>query len=968
MTLIKNKIKEEDNVKKAYQYLADKGLPAHLAAGIIGNLQQESYLHLDSTVENKIGAVGIAQWLGVRRKNLESFAKKQGSDYKDFDTQLDFLWKELTTTGDGWNKTRHKDAFFNAESAEEAASIFVDHFERSGEKPGEKGYDRRLKYANNIYERFTGNEKKSSDGTKVRDERLDGIAVVDNTSVDTPDIQGLDLENQNDRLLQKVSDWQDQQDAKDKYSQAQASLQQKKKQKDFLQEMIANSGMQYVERTKRPSYLEQGQGVPEYQDGATHGTDPRELTVKKQDNTRVGRPTMRPELLEMDETYYDTLPEIVLTHDKSEYQESQDNRWKKPLNKDFEKFLIEDERKLTEIDSESTAAPIREMSTEDLKEEPRMSQEELKEFITDENRAPAQIEMKELDKVEASSVDISDLQKLDSVEITKLQKELEAKGYLKPNYERISLPSDSEGVREVQKMLVSKKFDLGKYGEKGDGVDGLAGAMTYKAIEKYNKEASGIDGVSGSNTEDALRAYKGDQFRESLDPQEVATRFVELESDEDLVGYQENLEKQGYFKGIDFEAADDKDIVTRKTKNSFKANTDTKAKDPRCTWYVGKEIEKMVKESGRESIDAYGDAWTITDRLVNKGAEVVFSVFEDEKPNLGSGEIEPYLKERISQAGAFDTENVKSGDLVNLFYEGSSSKDKAYTKGGKYFTSHTGIVKMGKEGKLVVEHNVGGKISQESLESLSQGKGRNAAGKMLAVSAITRPDYQMANHDEEAEFSDSTRAYINTDKVRNFKNLGSRNAAVFTQTIIKNQEALMGDIPINKSEFDLLTKATKTVGWKESGFSSNVDSPQGVGVHSTKKKLGEFRELVGGTELSRGMTQMKDEKNLSPNLRKKYIKNQGQNLNNPAESAIPSFYAMSSRYIYLRDLAVKNKLSVTPEELSKLSVVAWNQPLHIVGETLLKNKGYNKTMEAYRGEDGKMSYDLALTGFDEYLQ
>lgn len=143
----------EERQQKAYDYLINRGLQPHHAAGIVGNLMQESFKHLDSTIENSIGAVGIAQWLGPRKESLKTFAKDKGTSYKDFDTQLDFLYKELTTTGDSWGK-KGQAAFFKAETAEEAAAMFVNKFERSGEKPGEKGYDNRLRNAKSVYLQF----------------------------------------------------------------------------------------------------------------------------------------------------------------------------------------------------------------------------------------------------------------------------------------------------------------------------------------------------------------------------------------------------------------------------------------------------------------------------------------------------------------------------------------------------------------------------------------------------------------------------------------------------------------------------------------------------------------------------------------------------------------------------------------------------------------------------------------------
>lgn len=147
----KDKDKGKQRRDKAYNHLIEKGVAPHLAAGIVGNLMQESHDYLDSTVENEIGAFGIAQWLGPRKKSLFEFAKARGTKPTNFDTQLDFLYKELTSIGDSWTSKADKDAFFNAKTVDEAAALFVKRFERSGEKPGDEGYDNRLKNAKRIY-------------------------------------------------------------------------------------------------------------------------------------------------------------------------------------------------------------------------------------------------------------------------------------------------------------------------------------------------------------------------------------------------------------------------------------------------------------------------------------------------------------------------------------------------------------------------------------------------------------------------------------------------------------------------------------------------------------------------------------------------------------------------------------------------------------------------------------------------
>lgn len=77
------------NVETAYDFFVGRGLTSYQAAGIVGNLIAES--NLNPTVENSIGAYGIAQWLGGRKTNLQ-----QKANYDTLAVQLNFIWEELT--------------------------------------------------------------------------------------------------------------------------------------------------------------------------------------------------------------------------------------------------------------------------------------------------------------------------------------------------------------------------------------------------------------------------------------------------------------------------------------------------------------------------------------------------------------------------------------------------------------------------------------------------------------------------------------------------------------------------------------------------------------------------------------------------------------------------------------------------------------------------------------------------------
>jgi hypothetical protein len=107
----------------ATNYLIQKGLPEHVAAGIVGNLKQESDLNPNATEKGGNGR-GIAQWdVRDRFQDLKRFAAQTGRPHNDLYTQLDYLLKEADNRGD-LNKIKA------ATNPSEAAYLFAKHFER----------------------------------------------------------------------------------------------------------------------------------------------------------------------------------------------------------------------------------------------------------------------------------------------------------------------------------------------------------------------------------------------------------------------------------------------------------------------------------------------------------------------------------------------------------------------------------------------------------------------------------------------------------------------------------------------------------------------------------------------------------------------------------------------------------------------------------------------------------------------
>lgn len=148
-----------DNARYAYRYLMEKyKLQPHQAAGIVGNLVQESGLRTGARNpgDGRDGSdsIGIAQWNGQRARNLKAFG---GDNYNGLDTQLDFVMHEMNGEGDKFGAGSERAAYQRLMSAKDlggATSAFIS-FERpqgwTADNPtGGHGYKNRLTFAGQI--------------------------------------------------------------------------------------------------------------------------------------------------------------------------------------------------------------------------------------------------------------------------------------------------------------------------------------------------------------------------------------------------------------------------------------------------------------------------------------------------------------------------------------------------------------------------------------------------------------------------------------------------------------------------------------------------------------------------------------------------------------------------------------------------------------------------------------------------
>lgn len=170
-------LKGTTNEEKIWNFLKAKGLNDYGAAGLLGNLYAESALrpnNLENSGERRLGytdesytaavdagtytgfvrdaaGYGIAQWTyWSRKEGLLAFTKAAGTSIGDLETQLGFLWKELS---EGYKAVLN--VLKTATSLRQASDKVLTDFERPADQ-SETARARRASYGQKYLDQFAG--------------------------------------------------------------------------------------------------------------------------------------------------------------------------------------------------------------------------------------------------------------------------------------------------------------------------------------------------------------------------------------------------------------------------------------------------------------------------------------------------------------------------------------------------------------------------------------------------------------------------------------------------------------------------------------------------------------------------------------------------------------------------------------------------------------------------------------------
>lgn len=141
--------------KYIQQKLMSMGFTASAAAGVVGNLVQESGLRTDAIGDNGTSG-GLAQWHNERLDALKRFAAARGKKWTDLDTQIEFLAEEMRTSyADTYAKMQ------SAELPEIAGQIMTDEYEKPDSASA--NYAQRQANARAAYEAMKSGNKQADD-------------------------------------------------------------------------------------------------------------------------------------------------------------------------------------------------------------------------------------------------------------------------------------------------------------------------------------------------------------------------------------------------------------------------------------------------------------------------------------------------------------------------------------------------------------------------------------------------------------------------------------------------------------------------------------------------------------------------------------------------------------------------------------------------------------------------------------
>lgn len=545
----KDKVKADDNRKRAFTYLTEqKGLEPHVAAGIIGNFMQESghSLNVEAYNPDDLGkpSYGLAQWRGDRRANLKKVA---GNKANTLEGQLDFMMWEFDNT----EKRAYK-KLQEADTTEEAALAFSQYYERPHKDYAHN--EKRVNHAKKLFNTYVGTDEINPEYRTPQpqprtdidqsqayapEQEHEAMGYSEPMVTNSPQIPYLEegtpeeVEAQQAPILDEAVN----------------KIESRKQEMAMIQQLMKTNQVQYIDPNENADPEPNSYGYPSMEKGGE--TDPKKETTEPP--TEEYDYFNDPDKLFTKETKVASVPKRAQGR----------RREKQPLN-----LAVRETTSVTRRDtSNPLLSPIVEEEYDEMNDTKNMNPYDIMNpTVITHNKGKAALEEKVKSKSEF--LNPMGLEKIDpnsfqsEEEVARIQAQLIENGYDLGEYgadgkmggktkaaidkfnSKLSMTDEvnigdfksPEQVKQLQEFLINKGFDLNPNKKfEDDGVDGQLGDVTKKAMLAYNKTIAkdnlpykGVkdgEGFLGACTEEQCSEYVQNEIWRNLNPNMSRTEW-----------------------------------------------------------------------------------------------------------------------------------------------------------------------------------------------------------------------------------------------------------------------------------------------------------------------------------------------------------------------------------------------------------------------------------------------------------
>ena len=473
--------------------------------------------------------------------------------------------------------------------------------------------------------------------------------------------------------------------------------------------------------------------------------------------------------------------------------------------------------------------------------------------------------------------------------------------------------ASEEEIKDLQKVLLSKGYDIGK-----TGVDGDYGSRTYGA-HRTMVDDSNLDPTAISRY---YKNYSKDTYNEVENIQKLLVKN----------GYMSPMLNSKKGSSVDGKFGD-------QTKNALDAyNTATFEEDPKATVFnnIPSTLDEPRCAAGMcnilegngiltEAIGVkYKDAWDLYESMENAdNSESVYNLYDsklfnniDENTSI---EVLKSVTNKAKNKSQTKASDYKIGDIVGLYWQGSSHHEE--TLGSKTHNTHSGFVSNIVDGVPIITHNVNGRVVQQPWNELSTGWIRrpNEDVKIKSKYKVTE-DINNINTDELAIMNLETKynANLSDERKEVVKNILQR--ATYNST--KIPEILNSSV-----DPTWLKSATFGITGVESGVGFNaprtVEEARGVnsGLQGIAYDIAGKEE--SGISLGVGKTKFAS---LDKFARQYFDINSPEDLSDDNKAVDAVSYILTKNYELFKDYAKQYpSLGLTEEDIRNMAILSYNQ-------------------------------------------